>query len=348
MYRRIAISVFSPFALAAFFFMLPHSRVYSTKAVQSNKTIRKAPMRRSPVVIIHLKVGSEDVIYDRPFIAPDDWLKNLSFDLKNISGEAKHGVNKNVTFVRFGLRIFDGQNLVANYPISCGTNNLLPNVQPTVLLKPGDTTHIEFTEARYNHLQAFLGKLAIRSQVNTIMIAVDTVVYEDGTTFFQGQDSQASKSSSKSDAKNAFITLPKVGTRFLSGEAYSYKNSFNYKNIETRKPPLLSPKARTFNCYYTTGQTVSFCDVEPFTLESCYYMRNNYTAAFDGAFDVTFGSPEMCATDFFDPENTGCRIVYNDFIIGVCDECFPEECDFPNYYWCDSICDCIPAFEYCY
>jgi hypothetical protein len=290
-------------------------------------------MRHTPVVIYGIKEGNQVVRYDAPFSAADDWVKNLSFNFKNRS-------QKNIIYIRFGLRIFDGTKIKLNYPFAFGSNPSVSGRASTSLLRSKDSSSFAFTEGRYNQLQRALDMVGFTGRVTNVQIAVDYVLFEDGTSFTMGQKPERDTSKLRdikfllrrreTSSDNLFDFKADGLHRVAFGKSF---NSYNFKNTSSRQD----------DCYYTTGSNQIPCDFQG--SQPCSYLHNYFQIDPWGAFTITLGH-EVCTTDIFDPEQGICRIVQSQYITGECESCDFQYCD-PSEIWCENLCECIDITEEC-
>src|SRR5205807_5120014 len=112
-----------------------------------NRILKKQNWRNAndPLEVFNLKVNGKEISFDHQFAADEEWVKSLTFDIKNISGKV-------LTHVRLGLLLGDpkGKQQVGIAPLFFyGRDTGLPDVKPTVQMKPNDVIHVAYTDKAY-------------------------------------------------------------------------------------------------------------------------------------------------------------------------------------------------------
>ncbi|HEU4714367.1 MAG TPA: hypothetical protein VFS76_22565 [Pyrinomonadaceae bacterium] len=136
---------------------------------------------REPVIISNVKIGDNPINLNKEFDAEDEWIRDLSFKLKNHS-------HKNVTFVGTELYFPDpydaGPGMVRQ--LRFGQRPDLSNASDGVLfLKHGDSLSISLP-TQYESLKQFLETKQPVSRLRKMMIRVYLVIFEDGTKWDLG------------------------------------------------------------------------------------------------------------------------------------------------------------------
>lgn len=160
------------------------SFLLSLKSVGQNtrKTItREHPRRNDPVQITDLKLRDKEAQLNKEFEAEDDWLKELSFKLKNIS-------NKNITYVVVELSFPDskatGHLMVRDFRFGRRPGEPNPTSEP-LLLEPEKTIHISLAE-QYTGIKSFLERRQSIRTHKTLKIRPFAIYFEDGTQWSGG------------------------------------------------------------------------------------------------------------------------------------------------------------------
>jgi hypothetical protein len=137
---------------------------------------------REPVIITDVKLGTRPVNLNVPFDHDDDeWIKNLSFKVKNHS-------SRTVTYVGVDLFFSDdttGAPAMVRQ-LRFGQRPLNPNPRDGVLsLKPGDSLDVSM-QTQYESLKKFIEMKQPIGRVNKTMIRIYLVFFDDGTKWDLG------------------------------------------------------------------------------------------------------------------------------------------------------------------
>jgi hypothetical protein len=137
--------------------------------------------KNDPVTITSIKQGGRNLLAEEEFDANDEWLRDVSFKLKNNS-------NKNITFVGVDMYFPDTQETGALMlrPLRFGRWPNRPNdlVAP-LLLKPGETIDVAIA-SQYDSLKKFLESKQPINKIQKLMLRVYAVIFEDGTKWDMG------------------------------------------------------------------------------------------------------------------------------------------------------------------
>lgn len=130
--------------------------------------------------IVDVKAGDKTVTIGQVFSAGDDWLKSLTFRVKNISSKPIIDLTIGITFPETEENYRGTGTNISSPEIK---NNLLSNA-PKILM-PGEEIDVMFTDAGYRR---FMGSL-VKSKPNINLTKLDitqtlTVKYDDGTSCF--------------------------------------------------------------------------------------------------------------------------------------------------------------------
>lgn len=148
-----------------------------------SRLLKKAsvsPVEPAPLEITNLKVNGASIDFNQPFQADDEWLKNLTFDVKNVSGKA-------ITHFQIGVLLHNpdnNQRAVAKM-VWHGRDTGLPNVQPTVRVANGEVIHATYDERRYEGLKGIRERISL-SKITSAELSLDMVVFEDDTSWRLG------------------------------------------------------------------------------------------------------------------------------------------------------------------
>ncbi len=150
------------------------------------REIKKLNWPREPVKIGKLKSKGVAVIFGEKFRADDDWMKELTFSVKNAS-------EKTITYLEIELnfprdkgaqaepdahdRIMYGQ-----YPTLPGETAIPRPDQPP--LRPGETVDVVLRD--YDGIRNFLNLTHYPISINRLEVGVGDVVFDDGTKWSGG------------------------------------------------------------------------------------------------------------------------------------------------------------------
>lgn len=170
-------------------------------AQEKIRIIQEVAMDSSPVVVVSHHVGNKAFdrvgveVFDRShryrhgITAGNNWLSELSFDLKNVS-------NKNVTYIDLYLTIpksgkmelngllvrFIFGNRVAN---AATANN--DSSSPLELLKPGDVVKLKISDLQRTQMEKYL-KNYDAEDIEQVKMDIREVHFDDGTGWALGTE----------------------------------------------------------------------------------------------------------------------------------------------------------------
>lgn len=138
-----------------------------------------------PIIITNVKLGPHDVNLNAPFEDEDDeWIRNLSFKLRNHS-------TKNVTYI--GVNVFIPGETNGTVPgmvqqFRFGQQPGSPNLtNPSVLITPGEAIDVSIPATKYQSIKQFIDTTQPQRKVASVMVKVYLVLFEDGTKWDGGQ-----------------------------------------------------------------------------------------------------------------------------------------------------------------
>lgn len=134
----------------------------------------------APLEFSGLRAGSAAINFDQPFQAGEDWVKGLSFDLKNVSG-------KTITHFRIGLYLHnpDNQQRAVATMVFHGRNTGMPGVEPSVRVAPGETVHAGYEDKQYESFKRVRQQIAL-GKVTEATLSIEMVVFDDDTAWRNG------------------------------------------------------------------------------------------------------------------------------------------------------------------
>lgn len=155
-------------------------------AQQENRTLKNKKWKNEPLQIFNLKVEGKQVKFREKFVGSNDWFRNLSVSVKNVS-------DKTVVFIDLSL-IFPANEAVVqnvpsrdhliygNYPVMLGETTILHVDQPP--LNPGDTATLILSD--YAGTREFLNQTGKPQSIKEIEIEISEVIFADGTKWIGG------------------------------------------------------------------------------------------------------------------------------------------------------------------
>lgn len=147
------------------------------------RTLKKealSPTATHVLEISNLKVNGAPISFDQPFQADDDWLKGLTFDVKNISGKV-------ITHFNIGMHMhnLDNNQRAGRPMILHGRDTGLPNIEATVHVADGEIVHATYDEKQYSILKRMQPIISL-SKITIAELTIDMVVFEDDTAWRHG------------------------------------------------------------------------------------------------------------------------------------------------------------------
>jgi hypothetical protein len=153
---------------------------------KQERIIKQKSWQNEPVKILRLKIKSKDFALGQKFLEDDDWLKNLTISVKNVSG-------KNITFISLTLdfpRSEGSTEVPSAYDLEYGRNPLfpvdaiLPDNQKPILA--GETKDLALSDEEYNSLRHFLSETNYPTSIKQVDIILGQIIFEDGTKWAGG------------------------------------------------------------------------------------------------------------------------------------------------------------------
>ena len=127
-----------------------------------------------PVEILSIKLRGRDVRPGEKIQGDDDWLRGLSFTLKNIS-------DKPIAFIDIGLRFPQPNGFVVyslNYGVDSSRGERRAESSPPAI-QPGEAVHLVLSKERYKVFQHVLAQGGASSSFDTATYYVERVSFED-------------------------------------------------------------------------------------------------------------------------------------------------------------------------
>jgi hypothetical protein len=128
-----------------------------------------------PVEIVSIRLNGKDVLPGEKVKGNDNWLRGVSFTLKNISDQP-------VTFVNIGFKFRQPNGFVVahvlSYGVNCSHGELRRQSSPPAI-QPGQTLDLVLTRQSYDSFLYVLAQANAPSSFETAPYFVDTVCFEN-------------------------------------------------------------------------------------------------------------------------------------------------------------------------
>ena len=156
----------------------------SVSQAQQNqeRVIKRVNWPNEPLAIFNLQVDGKPVYFDEKFAAGEDWVKSVSFDIKNISGKVI--THFEISLYLPGSRKDEPGGVV---PILIhGRNPMLPGAERPARMDPGDEIHATYSDKLHEFFKRMRDLIGLKN-VNQVSIAIERVAFEDNTVWSIGQ-----------------------------------------------------------------------------------------------------------------------------------------------------------------
>ena len=130
-----------------------------------------------PVEIVSIKLKGTEIAPEQKIKGDDDWLKGISFTLKNIS-------DKPIAYIEVGLRFepAPGADRVVVFVLSYGVDysrGLRRSGSSPLPIQPDQTVDLALTDERYPHFLEILSLDGMRRSFDVVPYRVERVCFED-------------------------------------------------------------------------------------------------------------------------------------------------------------------------
>ncbi len=129
-----------------------------------------------PANIINLKVASLPIEAQRPFVAQESWLQDLSWEVENTSD------NQLITYIEFTIHFHElgvaseASVFKLSYGQQPGQASPLGKIK---LLPPGHTDKMTISKKDYERLKAFVEKKRPLSEIQVVEMKVSAIAFDD-------------------------------------------------------------------------------------------------------------------------------------------------------------------------
>lgn len=162
--------------------------IAKTQSQEQNRIIEKWPAYSSePLSITTIRNLRGIVEFGKTFSADDDWFKELTVSVKNVSG-------KDITYIDIGLRFIRPENQAKEPPlvhtISHGDRlSALKRIAPPIDFKSSSEDSgidIKLPDHAYKSIKLMLENLGYPPNIKRINIYIENVLFSDGTAWASG------------------------------------------------------------------------------------------------------------------------------------------------------------------
>jgi hypothetical protein len=155
---------------------------------KQDRVLEKESWRNQPIKISQLKVKGRFIEAGRKFPEDDDWLKNLTISVKNIS-------SKNIVFIEIEAvfpKLRDNNSAKEPayvYRLTYGSMPPLPGTTPLSnqsKIIPNETIDIILSEADHNHVKSSLAELGYPVSARHVKLGIGSIIFDDETMWRGG------------------------------------------------------------------------------------------------------------------------------------------------------------------
>ncbi|HAF13560.1 MAG TPA: hypothetical protein DCK99_07640 [Blastocatellia bacterium] len=143
-------------------------------------------IKPSPVTealeIVDMTVAGRSITVGQPFAADKDWLRSLTFRMRNVSGQP-------ITGARIGFDLpetkTEDHSLGFSLEYGKGLSTGIPSDEQKVIM-PNEEFELKFNEAQYERHRKFVAERSTIPSFSKVWIGVTTVKFEDGSSWASG------------------------------------------------------------------------------------------------------------------------------------------------------------------
>jgi hypothetical protein len=148
-----------------------------------NKTVDEVADPKEPIQNLGIKVGGRHVKLSEEFENGHDWLKDVTFEIKNKS-------NKTIVYIETDLAFFETQatGTVMLFPLRKGHRPWQPGDArfPALRLEPGQVTELPISGSTLESLKNFLAQRHPLGSLKKATLRLEMVVFDDGMAWAGG------------------------------------------------------------------------------------------------------------------------------------------------------------------
>jgi hypothetical protein len=143
-------------------------------------------IKLSPVIealeIVDITVVGRSITVGQPFAADDDWLRSLTFRMKNISGQPITGAR---IFFSLPETKPETNSLGFSLEYGKGLSTGIPSDEQRVIM-PNEEFELKFNEAQYERHRKFVSEWSKLPSFSKVWIGVAGVKFKDGSSWGSG------------------------------------------------------------------------------------------------------------------------------------------------------------------
>lgn len=203
----------------------------------ASTVIRKIDFKDEPVEIGNIRSEGRNILFNRNFTSGPDWLRGLSFDVRNASDKA-------IVFVRVGLQ-FSPASPTSDpglYFLQKGTDRH-DKPDAKVFIAPGGVITFEITQANYasiRKLRRDIGWKDSDDKINEVSFRVEKVIFDDDSAWATGLKQRRN---AQNPAKWDVIEEERIGRKKPTGnQDVNFATPHRFPAIAQA---FVSPSART-------------------------------------------------------------------------------------------------------
>lgn len=155
-------------------------------AQAQERTIKRVKWHDEPLEITKLEVKGKEISFNRSFDAEgDDWFRDLTVSVKNVSGQAIHFIDLGLTFEPGGGGDIPSQDhLLYGCPPRFSGEADAPKCDQSPL-KPNETATLALQD--YEGTRRFLNETGKPQNINGFEVSIGEVIFADGRMWSGGQ-----------------------------------------------------------------------------------------------------------------------------------------------------------------
>lgn len=159
--------------------------VGSVQQEQQERLIEKESWRNEPIKIVKLKTKGKDIELGKKFLEEDDWLRGLTANVRNITDKPISHIELHLSFLQ--PKGTDSEKAPEFVTSMIYGKEPSPDVEDQKWVLPGEIVEIKLLEANLPLIKTALKNLGFPEKITHVRITVDTVTFNDGSTWANGK-----------------------------------------------------------------------------------------------------------------------------------------------------------------
>lgn len=193
------------------------------------RKIEKRSIKNEPIELVSARVGSKAFTKENQILADKDWLKNLEFDLKNISGK---------TIVYAEVQIEVGRQGKMQYPLllplifgqipqsESQSLSTYTAVESLKVLKPNDSVKISIEPSTLEKFTTIFMPQNEITEIEQVRFYFDFIIFDDGLAWSRGRLMRRNSSNKWQDIRAIPIKTGVFNSHFNLNTAQMFINSW--------------------------------------------------------------------------------------------------------------------------